>query len=484
MLWRGPVAEFFEDETTFIDLEGALNSGKTTACLWKIRKSISDHDGIFWFLNRYTDGDTQTKLKPAWEAVCIESGDMPRWNATEHYYLFANGSRAYLFGLKAQDQLTRYAKIRGLGVSGIYNDQSEELPRDLYDELIGRLRQPGFRHQVLLSPNPTDENHWLAQEFPEDNHVTDHRYYALSIHDNAHNLGEQTIDSLISVYPPSHANHRPLVLGLRGMSVRGIPVYKGAFIRAIHEVPLSYYPMLPLYEGIDFGQHHPCVIWRQDTPYGQMQYLGGILGQNLYLEDFAPIVKQYRARWFPDVDEVMSCCDPAGSHANSQGIRQNGIEVLKDHGIFPIWKDYSNAPDVRLAMIERMAAAMRKRTPQGEEFAVNNSHFLRISPDRVTRWKFLADGFEAGYVWDVNKVSVGSKRMNKPKKDGWYEHGMNCAEYIELNFGQSHMTEAEVERMAQKRHKAKTRLAQQDWDEADAGSRRRVVRFARRGVGL
>ncbi len=48
---------------------------------------------------------------------------------------------------------------------------------------------------------------------------------------------------------------------------------------------------------------------------------------------------------------------------------------------------------------------------------------------------FLADGFEAGYVWDEHLVSVNNKPVRKPKKDGWYEHGMNCAEYLELNFG-------------------------------------------------
>jgi len=38
-------------------------------------------------------------------------------------------------------------------------------------------------------------------------------------------------------------------------------------------------------------------------------------------------------------------------------------------------------------------------------------------------------------VWDVHMVSVGTKQMRKPKKDGWFEHGMNYAEYLELNFG-------------------------------------------------
>jgi hypothetical protein len=32
-------------------------------------------------------------------------------------------------------------------------------------------------------------------------------------------------------------------------------------------------------------------------------------------------------------------------------------------------------------------------------------------------------------------VSVGSKQMRKPKKDGWHEHPMNVVEYLEANFG-------------------------------------------------
>jgi hypothetical protein len=32
-------------------------------------------------------------------------------------------------------------------------------------------------------------------------------------------------------------------------------------------------------------------------------------------------------------------------------------------------------------------------------------------------------------------VSEGSKQYRKAKKDGWYEHGQNAKEYLELNFG-------------------------------------------------
>lgn len=89
-------------------------------------------------------------------------------------------------------------------------------------------------------------------------------------------------------------------------------------------------------------------------------------------------------------------------------------------------------------MVERMAGAMRKRTAdRGEAFLVNSDpdKWLTISEKSTVCDRFLADGFEAGYVWDEHMVSVGNKQVRKPKKDGWYEHGQNCAEYLELNFG-------------------------------------------------
>ena len=184
-----------------------------------------------------------------------------------------------------------------------------------------------------------------------------------------------------------------------------------------------------------FGKHHPCVVWAQYTPYAELQVLGGIMGQNLFLEDFAPIVQQYRARWFPGALEVHTCCDPAGSHDNSQGVKLNGVSVLTDLGFSPTYKVDSNSPSIRAATIERLAGYMRRRSPMGEAFGIDTERWLRISPEGVIPMKFLTDGLEVGYVWDQHMVSVGSKQIRKPKKDGWYEHGQNCLEYLEHNFG-------------------------------------------------
>ena len=57
----------------------------------------------------------------------------------------------------------------------------------------------------------------------------------------------------------------------------------------------------------------------------------------------------YRTRWFPEVCEVRTCCDPAGAADSSHGVRQNGVGILRAHQFSPRWDPNSNAPDVRLA---------------------------------------------------------------------------------------------------------------------------------------
>jgi hypothetical protein len=72
-------------------------------------------------------------------------------------------------------------------------------------------------------------------------------------------------------------------------------------------------------------------------------------------------------------------------------------------------------------------------------------------------------------------VSVGSKQIRRPKKDGWYEHGQNCCEYLELNFGGAQPSMQQVERSVAAQESAKLRRAQRDVDPYDRGYRRPVA---------
>lgn len=449
MIWRGRQSDALFDTHRELDIEGALRASKTTICLRKEMRALYANPGMHGLIGRWTDDATHGILKPAWRAMCQRAGIRLQWNGEEQYDQmdngpdrddpFKGGSLVYIRGLKTQDQTNRYSKFRGLTLARVYIDQAEEMPKDVYQELAARLSQAGYTHQITISPNAVEETHWIALEFP--NSLKDgkdpHRgYIPLSVHDNAHNLSPEVIPALTRIYPVEHPKHRTMVLGLRGMNVTGDPVYKGSFIRQVHEKPAEFDPRLPLDMALDFGKHHPCVVFRQTSVLGQLRFLGGILGQQLYLDDFIDIVLRYRAEWFPHAVEIRECCDPAGTADTSHGTK-GAVELLKKHKVFPRSVPASNSPIVRLAVIERMAGKMRERVADRSEAVVvsNSERWLRISEEATVIDPFLADGFEAGYVWDKHLVSVDNKQVRKPLKDGWFEHGQNCAEYLELNFG-------------------------------------------------
>lgn len=465
MRWRGAQYDALTDETRYLDIEGAFRAAKTTIGLWKELNAALKYPGIRILLCRWTDDATFGILRPVWRAICDKAGVPLRWHSDEGYDELPNGSRVYIRGLKASEETNRYGKFRGLTLARVYLDQAEEVPHDVFLELKARLSQPGFPQQCVITPNPPSDDHWIAREFPESNHVKDHRYLRLSLYDNAHNLDPKTIEGLEQTYPPGHAKHGPAILGTRGLNVKGQPVYGGIFDRRLHVRPTVCNPRVALIESIDFGKHHPCVHWSQFTPWGGWEWLGGMMGRDLFIEDFAPMIVQQRAQWFPDVVEVYQCCDPAGSHDNSQGIRMNGVRVLQEHGIHPRYVANSNAPDVRRGAIEKTAHYMRRRNAQGESFAVDERRWLIVSTDERRQVPIAAQALEAGYVWDERtRTTAGGKSIVVPLKDGWFEHVMNCAEYAVLNFGQAVQTEAQIERHAERMAQAALRRAQKDAD--------------------
>jgi hypothetical protein len=440
----GTATKIFQDRSRQIDVEGAVRSGKTTLCLEKVLDSCLSHPGIHWLICRFSDDDTHKLLKPIWRERCLKAGVSLSWNAEEGYDELDNGSRVYITGLKTQDQTNPFRKFRGLTLAGVYNDQSEELPHEVYQELVLRLSQNGYPHQLILSPQTVGEDHWIAKEFPHDRALKPNRaYYPLATHDNAHNLPPNYIAEMEDAHPPGTPIHSTLILGQRGAQILGDPVYgtpadgsrKGAFLRSRHEGPCAYDKRLRLEVGLDFGKHHPCIIARQVGVVGQVRYLGGILGQNLHLDPFLSAAKGYLNRWFPEPIETVWCCDPAGV-SNPVGLDMS--KTLRGHGIHARYVEDSNSPAARVALIDRIVKQMRERDLNGDEalrVSDNQEHWIRLSEHGAVTHRMVASAFESGYVWDPHMVSVGSKQMRKPKKDGWHEHPMNVVEYLEANFG-------------------------------------------------
>jgi hypothetical protein len=451
--FRGVHAEFLADMTPEIDLEGALSCGKTIVCLWKILEALRRYPGIAVLIARWTDDATHALLRPEFEKLARIHGSTHTWNEKFKYYTMGNDSKCFAFGLKtiSSEPEQRYGKIRGLPVSMIYIDQAEQLPGDIATELRSRLRpdiearQRGqdYPRQLIFSPNPTNFDHWLAKQFPPKNNIKGRKYYALSLFDNAHNLPADFIERTEITYPPEHPKHQTMVLGQRGLNVIGDAIYDNLFDRKIHVQPMEWQPETPLIEAFELGKHNPVWVIAQRTSQGALKLLGGILGERLMLEDFIPVVRAYRAEWFPEYPGrklvVKTCTSPMGEHEQTgTQDRYTLISLLREAKFRPMWRDAANSHDVQLGMIEHVGALLRRRISAREEAIGINadpSRWLSAAPDGTVKERpFMAFAFEGGYVWDANAVSVSNKELRQPHVDDEYSSAMRAVENLVLNF--------------------------------------------------
>lgn len=457
--FRGKHRDFLNDDSPERDLEGALFSGKTVVALWSELEAIKRYPGIWSYIGRWTDDATRTLLRPEFERVArLHGTPTDNWNDKLNYYEFPNGSRCYAFGLKTQSQKPedRYGKIRGLSVSRIYIDQAEQLPEDIADETRFRLREDiearaagrKFPSQWTITPNAVDHKHWIAQQFPVKNNMKGRRYWGVSLYDNRLNINPEKIEQLERTFPPSHPKHRTMLLGMRGMNVIGKAIYDKLYDREHHARPIAPNYDLPFLEGFEVGQENPAWVIGQRTPYGALNLLGGVTGQNLMLEDFLPIVSAHREQWFPEMRELKTAMGPMGETPLTIGNRYTLVSLLREAGLKPKYRLDGNAADVHLACIEYFASQLRRRTPLRDEcigIDTDPAHWIVATPE-VELQPCLSFALEGGYVWDPNDVSISNKKVRQPLNDDWYANAMRCVEHMTLNFCSGKPTDEELER--------------------------------------
>jgi hypothetical protein len=481
--FQGLHAQFIEDDTPEIDLEGARECGKTWADCAKVIRTSSKFPGMQWYFGRYTDQDTMTLIRPVFQKVLGLEGLSAEWDSHESAFHFPTvsdlTSKVFMHGLKAQNIERELSKVRGLDKHAVLVDQAEELPQKISEELRFAIRQPGnYPRQLIFSPNPCEEDHYLTDQFPEEclvdappsrNPFPHRRYYRLSIYDNAHNLQRGELAKIEAMFPPTHARYKSLVLGMRGVNVVGVAVHS-AFSRERHVQACAYDEARPILEAVQYGQHHPTWLAMQRTYTGGEVVLAAVMGKRMSLDEFLPIVKAYRGQWFGHTARFQTCCDPPPEEGS---VRFTNINMLRDHGMSPVWRPNAVAPDVREAVIQSLAKQMRQR----DGFVLNSDPdaFVMVSRDVRKHSNFFVDGLESAYVWDDHTVSVGNKQVRRPKQDEWIEGAQRCLENIHLNFCAEELSDA-----ARDGRDAKPGMTERErkrWDALDEGSRHDIERL-------
>lgn len=479
-----PQAAVIASTDRFVDLEGAVRSGKTRLGAEKTANVVVEYPGIHCLITRYKEKDLWSKVVPVWRTVAAEHGIVLRWNAKEQCDEVKNPatgqyeSRVYLIGLKSSDNASTAGKVRGLTLGFIWADQAEEIPLEVFNELKLRLSQPNVLNQLLLTPNPPGPEHWINHEFPADNTRPKHVYVRTSIYDNAHNLNPGTVEANEESFPEGSAFHATMLLGKRGLSLSGVPVYKGYYFPFNHEHPVEYDPRYPLLEAWDFGREHPAVVWGQ-LPPGRFHLLGGAMAWDMGLADFVAIVLSVRSQWFGTLSrEPMATCDGSGANRNKDGLtrggkEENAVTTLAGFGIGATPCRKANTEMGRRKTIEALWGWMRRFTDQGDSAFKVNPRFHYITKQRIaTEEPILTRGFTAGYVWPAPVLDHNRTRVPPllPKKDGFFDHTQNCVEYLLCEFGNVPGTEAEI---AKEQAKAERAVTARDHDPDDQQTWRR-----------
>jgi len=177
-------------------------------------------------------------------------------------------------------------------------------------------------------------------------------------------------------------------------------------VRHILDEPWQARTDWPLYRAIDFGYHHPFVLWIQETPQRDLIVFDEWAGEDQTTEQMLRAIQ--RIDLSHGIDELCTrwtACDPAGAAVQDSGI--SPVDILQRAGIKLNYRSSNLAAGIELVKSFLEDARQRVR--------------LRFSPRCK---KTIAD--ITRYRWAANREA--------PQKDGLYDHSMDALRYFVVNY--------------------------------------------------
>jgi hypothetical protein len=142
----------------------------------------------------------------------------------------------------------------------------------------------------------------------------------------------------------------------------------------------------------------------------------------------------------------------------------SAADVLREYGVMLYTIAGANHPDARDRCIQHLAGYMKRLTKQGAAFTVDPARWLMVAPEGIIESTHFIDALEAGYIWDSRKIAHSvSPNTRRALKDGFYDHAMNCIEYVVLAYGPAQPTKVDLAKQQARAQREMTK----DRDPAD-----------------
>lgn len=401
-------AEFDADvESKYLHLSSGFGGGKSYGLVRKAMKLS--------YLNKHLRGgcvvqsiaDFKKDLLPIFEDILAEHRVKYRYHKSEKWFRFP-WSRGELQVASAEK------KLRGPNWSYCVLNEVTLIPEERYKEAIGRVRVKGAAvPQIASSGTPEGTNHWLYERFVEEPKPRTRIIYG-DTRDNAENLGEDYIPSLLESYDQVMVDAY-----LKGLFVN---MATNRFYYAYdphhhHDKKLERIPGLEVICTLDFNVDPMCAtLWHMVNVRGPAGAL--ILDTNgkpkkMLLgfdeikitgprgADTRRLASALKERGYhPDSTTIYP--DPAGNARSTKGY--SDVELLKQEGFKKI-KFNSTAPN------------MRKR-----QLAVNNlldKVLIKFNPEKCK-----------GIKKDLEGVEQDQASLGKVKDDPKLTHFSDGLDYL------------------------------------------------------
>ena len=389
---------FHESPAPYKAMVGALGSGKTsTLCVEALALLVENPGNVGLICRRTLPELKMTTMKRFFE-YCPKPMIIS-WNKTERelYIQTSDPKRPSLLYFGPLDDISRYKSLE-LGFFGL--DEADETDRDHWLTLCGRLRLKGIPLKGMVATNPTSPQHWIHDLWVKEK-GPDYELFRSKTSDNMANLPPGYIERLRRSFSDDWA--RRFLDGEFGVLQSGDPCFPD-FTQKHHIKTLNPLNQRDMIRGWDFGKRRPFCCFAQFDDYGRFRIYRHVLGDNEDIYQFRDrIIKM--SNQFYNTFNFIDYADPSGAIEKDSG--KSSIKVLNERGIYPKYR--RTTPSQRAVEMRRM---MR-------EFKEGEASFL-VDPIN----QYLIEGFMGGYSIDDN---------GEPKKDGYYEHGMDGVGYIIAN---------------------------------------------------
>lgn len=195
---------FWKDQSRYILYSGGVGSGKSFIMLTRVIFECMSQTGSYFLVGRTTYQEIHDVLIKEFMEICHPSW-ISEYRKTPHptvvLHTFDGGTSEIIF--RNLDGMSK-GELLGLNLSGFAIDQAEDITREIFLTLKGRLRRKkkdgsDFNHRVFMTSNP--KLSWLYEDFklhPEDNY----RLFEASTLENAKNLPPEYVEDLLK-YPES-----------------------------------------------------------------------------------------------------------------------------------------------------------------------------------------------------------------------------------------------------------------------------------------